>query len=97
MSSSVCRGTGGGKGHHSFLSDLVGDGGDRILTSNAIHLVGLTADSIVVLNGGLRHLLAHSSDHAANRKVCLIKTSLVFQCLWCSSPSSSSVTRETRR
>ncbi len=65
--------TGTSKGP-SFLSDLLGDSSNRYLSTNIIHLVGLTADSVVSLNGGLRHLLAHSSDRAANRKVSLIIT-----------------------
>ena len=40
------------------------------LCVNTVHLLGITADSIVAQNGGLRHLLAHSSDHTANRRVC---------------------------
>ena len=51
------------------FSEFVGDGSMKHLSSNLTHLLGLTADSIVAQNGGLRHLLTYSSGQTANKQV----------------------------
>jgi len=44
------------------LESFVGDESNKFLRSNVVHLVALTADSIIGLRGGLKHLLAKSTS-----------------------------------
>ena len=43
------------------MEKFVGDESNKFLRSNTVHLLALTVDSIIALNGGLKHLLAKST------------------------------------
>ena len=43
------------------LEKFVGDESNKFLRSNTVHLLALTVDCIIALNGGLKHLLAKST------------------------------------
>ena len=43
------------------MEKFVGDDSNKFLRSNTVHLLALTVDSIIALNGGLKHLLAKST------------------------------------
>lgn len=51
------------------LSDFIGEESQKFLRSNIAHLLALTVDSIIGLNGGLKQLLALSTNLKLSSKV----------------------------
>ena len=51
------------------LSDYIGEESQKFLRSNSAHLLALTVDSIIGLNGGLKQLLALSTNLKLSSKV----------------------------
>jgi len=59
------------------LESFVGDESNKFLRSNVVHLLALTADSIIGLRGGLKHLLAKSTSPGDEESPKVIK---LFNC-----------------